>query len=51
MEETLARLKEWIQVEELTEDNHEWDDFYLLRFCRARNFNLAKVQEMFTKHI
>ena len=51
MEETLAKLKEWIQCEELTEDNQMWDDYYLLRFCRARNFQLPKVQEMFKTHM
>jgi hypothetical protein len=45
----LDELKLYLKVNGL--DRAEFDDWYLLRFCRARKFNLDKTIQMFTKWI
>lgn len=49
-EECFEGLKKIIQEENLTQDPR-FDDFYLLRFCRARDFDLQKVCTMFKNFI
>ena len=48
-ERCLQNVKSHLIVKQL--DRDEYDDWYLLRFCRARNFNSDKTIEMFTKWI
>ena len=45
-EQVLVEFKKTIEEEKLTTDPR-YDDYYLLRFCRARQFKLEKVVEMF----
>jgi hypothetical protein len=47
---TLEKLKEKIQEENLT-DLSNFDDLYLLKFLRARKFDLEKTYAMFKKFI
>ena len=46
-QQCLNELKEYIKANNLSQ-NPWFDDMYLLRFCRARKFDLKKVVEMFT---
>ena len=49
-QEVLDQFKEWITVNEIT--HNPWhQDYFLLKFCRARKFELAKVIEMFTNYM
>ena len=48
--ELLAQFKAWIKKTEITNDER-YDDRYLLRFLRARQFKLEKVKEMFQNFI
>ena len=50
MDVCLAQFKEWIVA---TEANgaYQYDEYDLLRFCRARKFDLGLVQVMFTNFI
>ena len=44
----LAQFKEWIEVAQIVNlETLGYDDFDLLRFCRARQFDLPKVKLMF----
>ena len=43
----LEEVKTWLH-EELKVNNSIYDDWYLLRFCRARKFNLPDIKIMFT---
>lgn len=45
----LDELKLYLKVNGI--DRAEFDDWYLLRFCRARKFNLDKTIQMFTKWV
>ncbi|CAI2365923.1 unnamed protein product [Moneuplotes crassus] len=49
-EDRLQEFKDIIQDENLTEDPR-YDDHYLLRFLRARKFNIKKTLEMFKKFL
>ena len=49
--ETLQKFKEKILTEKLLEDLSQFDDLYLLRFLRARKFELEKVYLMFENFI
>ena len=44
----LKEFKDQIQTLGLSQ-NPWFDDQYLLRFCRARKFDMKKIIEMFTK--
>jgi hypothetical protein len=46
----LDDFKAWIAKNKITE-NPWMKDYFLLKFCRARRFDLAKVIEMFTNYI
>lgn len=48
--EKLEEFKTIIEEENLTEDPR-FDDYYLLRFLRARKFNIKKTLEMFKKFL
>jgi hypothetical protein len=41
-------VKDWL-VEDKLDTNGQWDDYDLLRFCRARKFILADVKAMLLK--
>ena len=45
-QQVLEIFKKRIADEELTNDPR-FDDYYLLRFCRARKFDIEKVMTMF----
>lgn len=45
--QTLNEFKKYIVDEHVTNDPR-YDDYYLLRFLRARKFNLEKTIKMFT---
>ena len=49
-EEALEEFRQTIKEEEITNDPR-YDDYYLLRFLRARKFNMKKTMEMFTKFL
>ena len=43
-------MKEWIASNDIT--HNPWHgDYFLLKFCRARKFELEKVVEMFTNYM
>ena len=44
----LVQVKEWITSKELC-SLEDWDDYDLLRFCRARKFVLEDIQAMITE--
>ena len=49
MDQTIAQFKEWIIATEIADlEKLHFDDHDLLRFGRARKFDLAKMQLMFT---
>lgn len=48
--ETLKQFKKYVK-EELGLDNPIYDERYLLRFCRAREFKIEEVKAMFKKFI
>ena len=37
--------------EELKESRERWCDWTILRFCRARKFNVVKIKEMIKKNV
>lgn len=43
-------MKRWIQEKEL-DPSGQFDDYDILRFCRARKFHIAEVQKMFENFI
>lgn len=46
----MNEFKQWIEVNEITQN--PWHlDYFLLKFCRARKFDLPKVIEMFTNYM
>ena len=48
----VAQFKEWITATEIADlEKLHFDDYDLLRFARARKFDLAKMQIMFTNFI
>lgn len=47
-EKCFTILKHYVK-EQLTADSY-FDDHYLLRFCRARDFDVSKVIKMFDDH-
>lgn len=49
-EAVLAKLRTHVR-EELQNTDPRYDDRFLLRFCRARKFDYAKVQLMFDNHL
>jgi len=49
-QKVLDQFKEWIQTNKVTE-NPWLNDVQLLKFCRARNFDMDKVIEMFKNYI
>eukprot|EP00344_Euplotes_crassus_P011290 CAMPEP_0196997842 /NCGR_PEP_ID=MMETSP1380-20130617/3358_1 /TAXON_ID=5936 /ORGANISM="Euplotes crassus, Strain CT5" /LENGTH=343 /DNA_ID=CAMNT_0042414205 /DNA_START=12 /DNA_END=1039 /DNA_ORIENTATION=- len=49
-QQTLEEFKKVIAEESLTEDPR-YDDYYLLRFLRARKFDIEKTMEMFKKFL
>jgi hypothetical protein len=46
----LDEMRNWVKKEELTSDPFI-DDYYLLRFLRARKFDMDKTQLMFTNYL
>jgi hypothetical protein len=46
----LDEMRNWVKKEELTSDPFI-DDYYLLRFLRARKFDMEKTQLMFTNYL
>ena len=51
-DKVLAQFKEWQQVTELGDMKAmHFDDYDLLRFCRARKFVLADIQIMWQNFI
>ena len=52
MDQVIAQFKEWIIATEIADlEQLHFDDHDLLRFGRARKFDLAKMQLMFTNFI
>jgi hypothetical protein len=49
-QEVLAEFKKWIKDNKVTE-NPWLNDVQLLKFCRARNFQIEKIIEMFTNYM
>lgn len=49
-QKVLDEFKEWIEQNNITE-NPWHKDYFLLKFCRARKFDLPKVIEMFTNYM
>lgn len=49
-EQSLIDFKEYIRANNL-KLNPWMNDAYLLRFCRARQFKLPKIIEMFENHL
>ena len=46
----LLQFKEWIEKNNIT--HNPWlNDVQLLKFCRARNFDLEKIIEMFSNYM
>lgn len=46
----LDQMKDWIHSNDIT--HNPWHgDYFLLKFCRARKFDLEKVIEMFTNYM
>jgi hypothetical protein len=48
--EIFRQFKEWITVNKITENPWHTDPF-LLRFCRARKFELDKIIIMFSNYM
>ena len=46
----LDDFKAWIEENKVTE-NPWHKDYFLLKFCRARKFDLEKVKEMFSNYM
>lgn len=49
-EAALEQFKKYLAEENITNDPR-YDDYYLLRFLRARKFNMKKTIEMFNKFL
>ena len=49
-EQVLAQFKDWVKANEF-DPIGRFDDYDMLRFCRARKFVLADIQLMFTNFI
>jgi hypothetical protein len=49
-QECLKNFKEWIEKNEATKNPWHIDEF-LLKFCRARKFDIDKVIEMFKNYM
>lgn len=49
-EKALDIFRAWIKETNIT-DHPQYDDYYLLRFLRARKFDMEKTQLMFTNFI
>jgi len=49
-QEVLDNFKQWIQMNKITE-NPWFNDSFLLRFCRARKFDLDKIILMFSTYM
>ena len=49
-EAILEEFKKWIKENNIV-DHPQYDDYYLLRFCRARKFDLDKMKLMFTNFV
>lgn len=37
--------------DELKESRERWNDWTILRFCRARKFDVVKIKEMIKKNV
>ena len=46
----LNEFKDWIEKNNITQ-NPWHKDYFFLKFCRARKFDLPKVKEMFTNYM
>ena len=44
--EILEIIKRYLYEELKVTDRLRWNDWYILRFCRARKFDVKKIQEM-----
>lgn len=52
MDQTIHHFKEWISATQIVDlEKLHFDDHDLLRFGRARKFELPKMQEMFTNFV
>lgn len=49
-EDVLQKFKEWVQTAKL-DPKSQFDDYDMLRFCRARKFVLENVKTMFGNFI
>ena len=49
-QDCLDKFKAWVEAENLTQ-NPWHKDYFFLKFCRARKFDLPKVQEMFKNYM
>jgi len=49
-QDVLNQLKKWI-INEKIDKNPRFNDAYLLKFCRARKFEINKVIEMFSNFL
>lgn len=49
-EKVLAQFKDWIKATEMV-DLVDYDDYDLLRFCRARKFDIAAMMLMFQNFV
>jgi hypothetical protein len=50
-DQVLAEFKAWVESQGIDLSVYRWDDYDLLRFCRARKFKMADMQLMFTNCI
>ena len=48
--EVFMAFKKWITENNITE-NPWFNDSFLLRFCRARKFDIVKIQQMFSAYM
>lgn len=50
-QEVLEIIKRFVFEELNVTDRSRWNEWYILRFCRARKFDVKKIQEMISNYI